>query len=262
MSWFKNPWDKGGSSYPTFLDKEPSALSGASNLDKRFTFDRNIPRIFEVKVGDSYYYMSFPTSGDNFTSTDLRVDLLKAGSDDDVTDSFLKTIYSQKVPAFIGDTLEIDDEHTKSDSPFTEPLLNSSNKKFKVDKQVISSLEVIKAVLKANTDKLSIVIIGNHENVTEGNIYKTGEDKKNNVKLPITLSDFMKQRAEIYQTTFFSGISNVVTMGANDERNVYADDHNTSIPTNARKFLKPGANLEGISVVFLLKGAPASVRHE
>jgi hypothetical protein len=115
--------------------------------------------------------------------------------------------------------------------------------------------------LRANLDKLSIVIIGNHEGVTEGNIYKTAEDKKNRIKLNITLSSFMKQRAEIYQATFFSGISSVITMGADDKRNMYHDDHNLSIPANAKKFLKPGKNLEGISVIFLLKAGSDDVRH-
>lgn len=263
MNWLKNEWEKGGSRFPEHIKQDNGFLSGTMIQElqqKGFAQRKPTVQLYSTKIGDEYYYMTFPLNGDNFVHANLEVDELKHDTDDEIRDSFYNEVFTYNVPAFIGDTLEIDDEHTKNDSPFTGPLLNANRKKFKIDKQVVSSLEVIKKVLNANQDKLSVVIIGNHENVSEGNIYQTAEDKKHGVKYNITLSAFMQKRAEVYKTAFFSGVTNVITMGADSEQNIYKDDHNTSIEGSQKKYLMPGKNLEGISVVFLLKGESDHVR--
>jgi hypothetical protein len=256
MNWFKNPWAKGGNLYPSESDSR-SEHSDSLNL---IIPEREKPQIFEAKVGDAYYYLTFPVNGNNFISVEIRVDMLKEGTDDEVIDSYTNTVYSDRVPAFIGDTLEIDDDHTKDDSPFSSPLFNAKGRKMKDGRTIVTSLDVIKTVLRANKDSISIVIIGNHENVTEGNIYKTEKDKKNKIKLDIKLGDFMQQRADIYKTTFFSDINRSQTMGADSSKNTYKSDQNLSIPGSSRKYLIPGNNLEGISVIYLLIGKAENVR--
>ncbi len=49
---------------------------------------------------------------------------------------------------------------------------------------------------------------------------------------------------------------------ADSPQNVYWDDHNLSIPANQRKYFKAGQNLEGISIIFLLRDSGGSVRQK
>lgn len=260
MSWFKNQWDKGGKHFPEnvtdsqrrwFEDggKDPleSALTSLQSSGVNISLSTTIDN-------DEYGFETFFTQSNGLYYS-IKPKFLKF-KDHDITqikkqyDTNPPTLSTLIVPAFYGNTLELDPDFTAT-NPFRRNLFNDGNEA-KYNNATLTVYDIIKRVTDASENKgrLSIVVIGNYADIdfTTDDVFNTEQDKINRTPLTITAHNFMQRRATTFMNTFLSGLSCPVTaIAADDASNTYEESLMFMDPNP----LSPADNREGISVLFL-----------
>ncbi len=254
MSWLKNPWDKGGSLYPKFLDKEPGTMSGTSNSDKRFTFETSGNVDLHTRIDKYGFDLFFKNDGSFSYHVQASFAEYKKKNSDDIKliyDTNPTPLNTLVIECFYPNTLEVD-SNLSDTNPFN--VVPNAGNNAVYNNQTLTVLDIFKTVTEDtnNKNRLSIVIIGNYANIQftpEDGVFLTNQDRINNKPLNISPHDFMQRRATVFKNTFLTGLNvEIIDIAADDPKNTYKDSF-----AGDPNPLKPANNVIGISVLFILQ---------